>query len=214
MFRRSVLTILLAVAGPFSVVASLLWLTSDRDRETVLIEAGHKAILFGRFREAQGLALEILDSQPSSVSGLALAALATANANEFSQVEEYLVRLQDCTLDADPLVCEQLVRLSETLIEKHHLAMGERVLRFLVTAAPMNLKGQRKLAELLAMTGRRREAREHTLIVLQREPVTVHELVMAADDSNVFQDAAATIRTAAVRVPDDPIVCLGAAWTE
>jgi tetratricopeptide (TPR) repeat protein len=92
--------------------------------------------------------------------------------------------------------------------------MGERVLRFLVTEAPLNLKGHRKLAELLAMTGRRREGREHTMIALQRELVTVHELVMAADDSSVFQDAAATLRTASVRVPDDPIAGLGVAWTE
>ncbi|MBC8355378.1 MAG: VCBS repeat-containing protein [Planctomycetes bacterium] len=214
MFRRSSFTILLAVGGPLLVVGMLLWLSGDRDRERALIETGYKALQVNSFREAEEIALELLDSQPNSASALTLAALATAHANEFLRVEEYVARLQDGTHGTDPTLDDQLVRLSETLIEKHHPAIAERVLRFLVAKAPTNLKGQRKLAELLAMTGRRREARERTMIALRRELVTVHELVMAADDSSVFQDTAATLRTASVRVPDDPIACLGVAWIE
>ncbi|MCA9143501.1 MAG: VCBS repeat-containing protein [Planctomycetaceae bacterium] len=214
MSRPRVLTVLLAIGLPLFVVASLLWLSGDRDHESALLEAGHRALVRGRFQEAEVYALEALDIQPNSVAGLALAAQATANADDYSKVEVYLARLDDCVLDTDSRVHEQLVRLAAALIDKHHLAMGERVLRFLVTEAPMNLAGRKKLAELLAMTGRRREAREHTMVVLMREPVTVHELVMAADDSNVFQDAAARLRQAYFRVPNDPIACLGVAWTE
>ena len=214
MFRRGLLPLLLAVAGPLLAVAILVLLSGGRDRENPLIDAGYAALLRGRFQEAERDALELLDSDPGSVAALVLASQAAASADEYSRVEEYVARLVDCILGPDPQLHAQLVRLSETLIDKHHPAIGERVLRFLVAEAPMNLQGQRKLAELLAMTGRRREARQHTMIVLGREPVTVHELVMAADDSSVFQDAAAKLRMASVRVPNDPITCLGLAWIE
>jgi tetratricopeptide (TPR) repeat protein len=216
MFRRSLLASLLAVCVPLMAVALIALLSGGKDRDSALIDAGYEALFQNRPREAEAFALELIDDKPESAAGLALAAEASAGTKEYVRVEEYLARLVECSLGADSQVQQQLFRLAETLINTSQLAMGERVLRFLVTESPMHVKGRRKLAELLAMTGRRHEARKHTLVVIATlgKPVSVHELVMAADDSNVFEDAATKLRTASAQVPSDPIAYLGVAWTE
>ncbi len=214
MFRRSPLIVLFAVACPLLLVAVLVFTSTNQNPEDSLLDAGYNAYFGGGFHDAEQIALEILIMNPDSADGLALAAQAAAAIGEFARVQDYATRLAQCEFDPNPEIQEQLASLAEALVERNRLALGEQVLRLLVKEAPLHKNGRKKLADILAMTGRRREAREHTIYALLHGPVTVDELVMAADDANIFEDKAGPLRTAAVREPDDPVACYGVAWMQ
>ncbi len=214
MLRRNFVPVILAVAVPVGVVLAISWMWHRGSPNDNALHAARAAIMQGDHELASELSKQVVATNPKSLQGHTLAALADALVNDVAEAKSHVDVILTLEFDANADTTEDLRDLATTLLSDGSLAPAEKVLRYLLDANPADWLARRSLVKILTITGRRSESHREFLKTLDAEPARLSELLMIADDSTVFAEAIEQLLPASVSNPDDAIVRLGVGWSE
>lgn len=192
---RLVLGLIIAGVG-IAAAPSLLLPTDLR----VLNQASF-ALAEHRYQDAEGLACEILDRDPTSTRALLIAGEAAAGLLRSEDSLAYYLRVQD---ESGAEAVEAWRGIGIRAFRLRRVAVAERYLRRVLEADPTDLEAHSELAQLLLLVGRSWDALPHQFAVLEDGMFNGNRLVEAASIEFPGRVNHAFIQECLAAVPADP----------
>ncbi|MCA9052780.1 MAG: VCBS repeat-containing protein [Planctomycetaceae bacterium] len=161
-----------------------------------------------QYDNAERLAAEALDLDPGLAEAAFVAANSAAPLGRFEPALQYLDRLQ--TDDRRLKFSAAFLRGRLNADGLKHIGAAEQAFRDAIAIMPDDLPANEELAELLAATGRRREAIPHVLQLIRHGQET--ELLVLLSREGGGLDRREWLESGRAAYPEDPVPLLGLAW--
>lgn len=194
-----------AIAAIFVVVilAKRVWRPSAEQ----LVSDARRASARGDHKEARQLALRAVEYYPGSARVRLTAAEIEL---ESDRREEALAHLEQVSDDGSVSALIAIGNAGDLLFQLHRLTEAERRFRRVLALDPQNLLAKKRLAALLALAGRRLEARQFYLEIIKSGQFDTHELALLGDIEQVYENPELVEHLANPR-PEDPCLMQAAA---
>ena len=191
--------------GAIAAIAWLIWSWSARRPD--FVRQAQDALADGRVGDAQALAARALEASPHSAVALITAGEAASKAGHHQKALSYYGRVpQDSGIDA--VVAAGAA--GDAAVQLKWLSEAERWFRRVLEHDPNHTVAHRRLAAVLVLSGRRREAAAHFEVLLRQGTIEVDELALLGNVELVF-DAPDLIEGFRQAAPKDPLPLLGLA---
>lgn len=161
----------------------------------------------GELGKALQLALRAVEYDPRSAKVRLTAAEIEL---ESDRREEALAHLEQVTDDGSVSALIAIGNAGDLLFQLHRLTEAERRFRRVLALDPQNLLAKKRLATLLALSGRRLEARQFYLEVVKSGQFDTHELALLGDTEQVYENPELVEHLGNPR-PEDPCLMQAAA---
>ena len=175
----AVFAIVAIAAG--SVLAKREWQPSAEQ----LVSAARKASLRGDLGEAYRLALRAVEFYPGSSKVRLTAAKMELAAD---RIEAAISQLEQVPDDGSFYGLMALGNAGDLLFQLHRLTEAERRFRRILEVDPKSLLARKRLATLLALAGRRLEASQFYLEIVESGQFDTHELALLGDVEQVYEN--------------------------
>lgn len=174
-----VLAIVAIAAGSFFVRRE--WRPASAD----LVSAARKAFLHGDLTGARRIALDAVALYPNSSKVRLTAAEIELGLNH---PKEALAQLEQVSDDGSAAALNAIGNAGDLLFQLHRLTEAERRFRRVLEVDPKSLLAKKRLATLLALAGRRLEARRFYFEVVKSGQFDTHELGLLGDVEQVYEN--------------------------
>ena len=193
--------IFVIVAGAFAA-KWVWWPSAER-----LIAASKQASRRGDSEEARRLALRAVALYPNS-SAVRLTAAEIELGSQ--RREEALAHLEHVPDDGSVSALMAIGNAGDLFFELHRLTEAERRFRRVLKLDPKSLLAKKRLAPLLALAGRRLEARQFYFEIVRSGQFDTHELALLGDVEQVYENPE-LVEHLARPLPEDPCLMQAAA---
>ena len=150
-----------------------------------LVAAAKQASRCGNSEEARRLALRAVTLYPNSSAARLTAAEIELGLRHLEEALEHLEQVAD---DGSVSALMAIGNAGDLLFELHRLTEAERRFRRVLKLDPKSLLAKRRLAPLLALAGRRLEARQFYFDIVRSGQFDTHELALLGDVEQVYEN--------------------------
>ncbi len=199
--------VLAALALACAVVLSVAYIWWHEPAFEQAAQAVENELARGHWQAALTRAERLLQRQPCQVRILLCAAEAATRLDRTDDALMYYARVQD---DGSPAATAARFGAGEVLVHRGRLSEGELHLRRALRQDPQHILALRRLAFVLGITGRAREA-VPLVVELIRLNQCPPPLLLLLGDIERTVDAAPHLELCRRAAPDDPLPLLGAA---
>ena len=166
-------------------VGSQVLRVACRPAAAVLVAAARKAAASGNFEEARRITLTAVAYYPKSAK-VRLAAAEIELGQDHH--EAALAQLEQVPDDGGVSALNAIGNAGDILFHLHRLTEAEQRFRRILTVDSKSLLARKRLAPLLALAGRRREASQFYLEIVQSGKFDTHELALLGDVEQVYEN--------------------------
>ena len=190
-------------------VAAVVVFQSQSPTAEELIEAARMQFDQGDFESARSSAERALQQSPRSIEAVMLAAGSAAQTGDYDDA----IELYDSLLDSSDsrAMDGHVIAAYLTFFKLARPSEAERRYRKILELDPDHVAAMAGLADLLGLTGRRREATPYLIELIRAERITVNQLTLLGSESGGHSEPELLQRCTEVS-PDDPLGFLGLGW--